>query len=70
MRRQRPGFPTPAEFVMVWEECESITQVSVALVRRGHGRCTPAVVRRWARSMREMGVRLKKIERPWLPAYD
>lgn len=57
-------FATAEVFVEVWELSLSSEEVSYCLVALGHRHMTPPVVKRWAKTMREVGVRLKKMPPP------
>lgn len=56
------GFPTPEVFVEVWEGSASLWVVSCRLLTLGYFKMTIRVVRRWARTFRETGVRLKRMD--------
>jgi hypothetical protein len=61
-------FPTPEQFVEAWQESSCITEVSVRLTKLGYPSMTPKLCLLWATAMKQMGVRLKRIPRPEIPA--
>lgn len=61
----RPSYPTARLFVTLWERSSSITQVSQRLLAKGYDGMRLRAVRRWARTLREMGVKIKRMAGPW-----
>lgn len=55
------------EFVLAWETSTSITEVSTKMMAAGYFEFSPGWVRRYARTLRRMDVRLKRILRGLAP---
>jgi hypothetical protein len=57
-------YPSLEVFNAKWQASESITEVSVKLIRAGYVKMTPREVQQWSRVLRAVGLKLKKIARP------
>lgn len=54
-------FPPVEVFVIVWQSSFSVAHASEQLSRKGYWWMTQRRVRRWVRTLREVGVRLRRI---------
>lgn len=61
-------YPTPHDFIVVWQQSAEVEDASRWLARAGYAKMTPLVVARWAITLRELGVRLNR--KPGLSRFE